>query len=128
MRWFARADLYLFQNRITDATRILDSIEQIYPKHELTDDVTYKRAEIAIKEKDYNKAVLLYERVYMEHGSDILGDNALFYLAETYESKLNNKEEARKKYELFIEKYPSSFFLNEVRKRYRALRGDSNSN
>jgi hypothetical protein len=49
MRWFARADLYLFQNRITDATRVLDSIEQIYPKHELTDDVTYKRAEIAIK-------------------------------------------------------------------------------
>jgi tetratricopeptide (TPR) repeat protein len=128
MRWFARADLYLFQNRITDATRVLDSIEQIYPKHELTDDVTYKRAEIAIKEKNYDKAVSLYERVYKEHGSDILGDNALFYLAETYESKLNNKEEARKKYELFIEKYPSSFFLNEVRKRYRALRGDGNSN
>jgi tetratricopeptide (TPR) repeat protein len=128
MRWFARADLYLFQNRITDATRILDSIEQIYPKHELTDDVTYKRAEIAIKEKNYDKAVLLYERVYKEHGSDILGDNALFYLAETYESKLNNREEARKNYELFIEKYPASFFLNEVRKRYRALRGDGNSN
>jgi len=128
MRWFARGDLYYFQNRITDATRVLDSIEQIYPKHELTDDVTYKRAEIALKEKDYNKAVLLYERVYKEHGSDILGDNALFYMAETYESKLNNKEEARKNYELFIEKYPASFFLNEVRKRYRALRGDSNSN
>jgi tetratricopeptide (TPR) repeat protein len=128
MRWFARADLYLFQNRITDATSVLDSIEQIYPKHELTDDVTYKRAEIAIKEKNYDKAVSLYERVYKEHGSDILGDNALFYLAETYESKLNNKEEARKNYELFIEKYPASFFLNEVRKRYRALRGDGNSN
>jgi tetratricopeptide (TPR) repeat protein len=128
MRWFARADLYLFQNRIADATRVLDSIEQIYPKHELTDDVTYKRAEIAIKEKNYDKAVSLYERVYKEHGSDILGDNALFYLAETYESKLNNKEEARKNYGLFIEKYPASFFLNEVRKRYRALRGDGNSN
>ncbi len=128
MRWFARADLYLFQNRIADATRVLDSIEQIYPKHELTDDVTYKRAEIAIKEKNYDKAVLLYDRVYKEHGSDILGDNALFYLAETYESKLNNKEEARKNYGLFIEKYPASFFLNEVRKRYRALRGDGNSN
>lgn len=126
MRWFARADLFFFQNRLSDATRVLDSIEKIYPKHDLTDDVMYKRAEIALKQKDYNQAITYFDIVFKEHGSDILGDNALFYMADIYESKLNNKEEARKKYELFIEKYPASFFLNEVRKRFRSLRGDIN--
>lgn len=59
-----------------------------------------------------------------EHGSDILGDNSLFSLAELYEKKLNNKEKAKQLYEQFIENYPGSFFLTEARKRYRLLRGD----
>lgn len=125
MRLFARADLYYFQNQLARATTLLDSISLLYPKHELTDDIVYKRAEIAMKQKNYVEGVRLFEQLYKEHGSGILGDNALFYLADTYESKLNNKEQAKKYYEEFIEKYPGSFFLTEVRKRYRALRGDA---
>lgn len=124
MKWFARADLYFFQNRLSDAGLLLDSIEKNYPKHELTDDVIFKRAEIALKQKDYTKAMRLFERVVKEHGSGILGDNALFMLADLYESKLNDVEQARKCYEQFIETYPGSFYLTEVRKRFRALRGD----
>jgi outer membrane protein assembly factor BamD (BamD/ComL family) len=59
-----------------------------------------------------------------EHGSDILGDNALFLLANITEKNIGDKPKAMKYYEEFIEKYPGSFFLTEVRKRYRALRGD----
>lgn len=128
MKWFARADLFYFQNRINDAIVVLDSISLLYPKHELTDDVMYKRAEIALKEKKFSGAIQLFKQVYDEHGSDILGDNALFMIADIYESKLNNPEEAKRYYELFIEKYPGSFFLTEVRKRYRALRGDQPPN
>jgi tetratricopeptide (TPR) repeat protein len=124
MRWFARADLFYFQNRLADALVVLDSINLVYPKHELADDVVFKRAEIAIKQKNYTLAAQLFEQVYNEHGSGILGDNALYTLAQLNESKLNNLEQARKQYELFIEKYPGSFFLNDVRKSYRALRGD----
>lgn len=128
MRWFARADLFYFQNRLADAQLVLDSITNTYPKHELTDDVLFKRAEIFLKEKKYDLAIRLFEQVYNEHGTDILGDNALFLIADIYESKLNNREQARKYYELFIEKYPGSFFLTEVRKRYRAIRGDQPAN
>lgn len=122
---FARADLYYFQNKLADASMLLDSINTMYPKHALDDDIIYKRAEIAMKQKDYSKAAGLFEQVVKEHGTGILGDNALFMLADLNESKLNNKAEAMKLYEQFIEKYPGSFFLTEVRKRYRALRGDA---
>ncbi|MES2691775.1 MAG: tetratricopeptide repeat protein [Bacteroidota bacterium] len=124
MKLFARADLYYFQNQLARASGLLDSISLLYPKHELTDDIVFKRAEIAMKQKNYAEGARLFEQLYKEHGSGILGDNALFYLADTYESKLNNKELAKKYYEEFIEKYSGSFFLTEVRKRYRALRGD----
>ncbi len=125
MRWFARADLFYFQNRLSDALVVLDSINQLYPKHELTDDVLFKRGEIALKQKNYVQASTYFDQVVKEHGSDILGDNALFLLGDIAESKLNDKEKAKLCYEQFIEKYPGSFFLTEVRKRYRSLRGDS---
>lgn len=124
MRWFARADLFYFQNRLTDALTVLDSINLIYPKHALTDDVLFKRGEIAMKQKNYVQASTYFEQVVKEHGSDILGDNALFLLGDLSESKLNDKEKAKKYYEQFIETYSGSFFLTEVRKRYRSLRGD----
>jgi len=59
-----------------------------------------------------------------EHGTDILGDNALFMLATITEKNLNDKPGAQKLYEKFLEDYPGSFFTAEVRKRYRTLRGD----
>ena len=77
-----------------------------------------------MKKKNYSEAEKFYNIVVNEHGSDILGDNALFNLAELYERKLNNKDKAKQLYEQFIEKYPGSFFLTEARKRYRLLRGD----
>lgn len=124
LKLFAHADLLYFQNRLADAKVSLDSIEQIYPKHALADDIAFKKGEIALKEKNYTLALTLFEQVYKEHGSGILGDNALFFLADLAENKLNNPDLAKKYYELFIDKYPGSFFLTEVRKRYRFLRGD----
>ena len=121
---FAKADLNLFQNRTERSLEILDSLNLLYPRHTLDDDILYKRAEIFLKKHDYSKACSFLEQLLKEHGTDILGDNALFLLATVTEKNLNDKANAMKLYEQFIEKYPGSFFLTEVRKRYRSLRGD----
>lgn len=125
MRWFAAADLNFYQNKIPEALVFLDSINLVYPKHELVDDVIYKRAEIALKSNNTALAATLFEQVYKEHRSGILADNALFMLAELNETKLTQPEKAKQLYETFIEEFPGSFFLTEVRKRYRVLRGDA---
>lgn len=124
LKLFAHADLLFFQNRLADSKAALDSIGLLYPKHELIDDVLFKKGEIALKEKNYTLAITLFEQVFKEHGTGILGDNALFLLADLSQNKLNNNDLAKKYYETFIETYPGSFFLTEVRKRYRLLRGD----
>ena len=121
---FARADLNLFQNKTERALQILDSINLLYPRHPLNDEILFKRAELFLKKREYVKSSSYLEQLLKEHGTDILGDNALFLLANITEKNIGDKPKAMKYYEDFIEKYPGSFFLTEVRKRYRALRGD----
>ncbi len=124
LKLFSRADLYYFQNLNEAALLLLDSINLLYPRHALDDDILYKRAQIFLKKRDYVKACSYLEQLIKEHGTDILGDNSLYSLAYNTEVYIGDKEKAKKLYEQFIDTYPGSFFLNEVRKRYRALRGD----
>lgn len=124
LKLFAKADLLYQQNKFNEAFIYLDSIITEFPKHALTDDIAFKKAQIYTKQKKYDQAIKFYTIVINEHGSDILGDNALLNLAIIYEKNLNNIDEAKKNYEKFIESYGSSIFINEVRKRYRFLRGD----
>ncbi len=121
---FAKADLYYYQNKTQEAIILLDSLEREYPRHSLADDILMKRAEISAKKGDYQQSVVYLNQLLKEHGSDILGDNALFMLADITEHKLNDKTAAQKLYEDFLTTYPGSFFTAEVRKRFRALRGD----
>ncbi|MBC7381385.1 MAG: tetratricopeptide repeat protein [Bacteroidia bacterium] len=121
---FARADLNFHQNKTDVALQLLDSIHLLFPKHELSDDIAFKKAEIFFKQKDYLKAASFYKIVVDEYGSDILGDNALYQLARLNQYQLNNLEEAKKLYEKFITDYPGSFFLTACRIQYRLLRGD----
>ncbi len=125
LKLFAKADLYYFQNQTQAAIKLLDSIQQLYPRHALDDDILFKRAQIFLKEKNYAQALRYLEQLLKEHGSGILGDNALYTMAIISEINPGDKEKAKKLYEQFIETYPGSFFITEVRKRYRVLRGDN---
>jgi tetratricopeptide (TPR) repeat protein len=118
---FAHADLLLFQNRYAEATRVLDSIAQVYPKHPLQDDVLMLRASMAMKQHDFDKALGFYERVYKEFGKDVLGDDAVFKMAELYEQKLNKPQEAAHYYEQLIIDYPGSTYVQLARARLTAL-------
>ena len=124
LKLFAKADLDYQQNKFEAAFKLLDSIAILFPKHALSDDIAFKKAQVYTKQKKFDEAILHYNIVINEHGSDILGDNALLNLAIIYDKNLNNADEAKKQYEKFIENYGSSIFINEVRKRYRQLRGD----
>lgn len=121
---YARADLYFYRQQFAMAMQTLDSLEKLYPKHELLDDILFKRAQIFAKQKDYTNAIKFYEIVYKEHGSGIFGDNALYELVQLNLNQLQNKEAATKLCEQFIDQYSGSFYLTEIRKIYRRLRGD----
>lgn len=122
---YAEADLYIFKNMFTEAEQKLDSLTAKYPNHMLADEVMMARAEIAYKKQDFTSAVALYEKIYKEHGTDILGDDALYKAARLYDRQLDQPEKAKEFYEKIITEYPGSVYAVDARARYRILRGDA---
>lgn len=124
LQLFSKADLLLLQNQYAKAKSILDSINTVYPKHALSDDILMKYAEIASKERKYLEASVFYEKLIKEYAADILADNAVWLLANLYEFRLGDKEKAKLMYEKLLLEYGGSFFVPDARNRFRVLRGD----
>ena len=125
MMKFAQADLYVFQNKLPEALLTLDTLTKTFPAHQLTDDVLFLKAEIALKKQDINEAVNRLEEIRSSYSYDLLADDAIFKLAEIYQFDLKQPEKAKLCYEQIILNYKDSLYVNEARKRYRTLRGDT---
>ncbi len=122
---FALADLFAFRNKDDKAIMLLDSLNKTFPNHALADDIAYKKAQISLKHGNYGEAAAFYEELLKNYGEDILGDDALFKLADLTENQFKNIEKAKELYQQLLEKYPDSLYVVEARKRFRKLRGDS---
>lgn len=125
LRMFAKADFLIFQNNDNEALKYLDSITLYSPLSPLTDDVLYTRAQIATRQNDYFAAEKYYKKIAESFSTDILGDDALFKLAELYEYYLKNIPEAMTCYQKLLKEYPGSLYIVDARKRFRYLRGDN---
>lgn len=121
---YADSDLLIFQNRFDEAFEKLDSLVAKFPEHTLKDDVYFSKARIYTKQREYQKAAEMYEKIIAEHGEEIRADNALFGLAELYEFHLNDLEKAKELYEKIYLDHSGSTFAVLARKKYRELRGD----
>ena len=121
LTWFAKADFALYQNKLQEAETYLDSIDNWYVLHPLFDEVLYKRAQIAIKEDNYQKADSLLGTLIMKYPIDLMADDALMLLAQINEEKFNNKAKAKEYYEKIILDYSSSLYINQARKKYKEL-------
>jgi tetratricopeptide (TPR) repeat protein len=122
---YADAELLQFTNNSAAALQKLDSIAVVYPKNSLTDDVLMAKAKIFIKNSDFEKAESNLKQLISQHFTSIWIDDAIFTLADIYENKLNNIDEAKKLYQQLITDFPGSILNTEARKRYRNLRGDN---
>lgn len=122
---YSQADLCLFRNDFETSLQLLDSITQKFQHTSLADDILYKKYQIKMKQTKFSEAAEQLEKLLNEYSFDILGDDALFKLAELNEFYLNNPEKAKILYEEILTKFPGSIFTVEARKRFRKLRGDN---
>ena len=99
---------------------MLDSIAKAWPKHTLNDDILMLRSDIAVKHRDYTKALDYLKEIVDKYGKDVLADDAVFKTAEIYEQYLKKPEEAKKYYEQLIIDYPGSTFVQTARQRLQA--------
>lgn len=121
LKRFAYADLLLFQNKDKEADALLDSIVTNYPQHPLFDDILLQKAKLAQKHREYGKAIEYLVTIHAKHGKDVLGDDAVFRMADIYERYMNKPDDAKKYYEMLIMEYGGSTFVQIARNRLTAL-------
>ena len=124
MEIFSRADLLLYRNQNDLALTTLDSIFDLADWHPIFDEVLYKKAEINIKQRKFEEAAEILNDIVENYSYDITADNALFLMADLYETLIRDNAEAMRLYQKLLEDYPGSLFTVEARKRFRELRGD----
>ncbi len=124
LKYYARAEMLLEQNKQNKALSTLDTLEMRFKTTGLIDDVLFLKAKIAEKSGNIELAIANLKKIIENYAYDLLGDDAAYKLAEIYDYRLKNKEEAMKYYKKIIFDYKGSIYVPEARKRFRALRGD----
>ena len=125
LKYYAKADLFAFQNKNDEAISLLDKILEEHKGESITDQALYQQAKLYEKKKQYIKAEANYQDIIKDYGEDILIDDTLYYLAELYSNYLAKPEEAKLLYEKIIFEHQDSIYFIEARKKFRMLRGDS---
>ena len=126
LRYYAKADFLIFQNKDDEAIKMLDSVLIADPYGKLADDVYFQKAKIAIKQKDYLGAENLLQEILKSYPTDLLGDDAAYLMAQLYDFYLKDSNKAMEYYQKVLKEYSDSLFTADARKRYRELRGDIN--
>ncbi len=124
MELFASADLLALQHRYDASRALLDSLSAAWPGHALTDEILWRRAELAFAEGRDTAAIPFLEEIIALHFTDILADDALFRLAVLREDVLGERDAALALYERLLFEFPGSLHVVEARRRFRALRGE----
>jgi len=124
MEIFSRADLLIYQNKLDEAYKTLDTIVIDYQGHSLVDEAIFRQYEIKSQQGAYKDASELLDQIITFYSFDILADDAKFAQAQLQEIHFENQEQASELYQEIISKHPDSFYVSESRKRYRILRGE----
>ena len=126
LSFFSKADFLVFQNKLDEAEAQLNIIETSYLYHPIFDEVLYKKAEIAYKQKDYEKADSLWNSIVLKYPYDIKADDAIFNLAKLNEEIFQRKQVSINYYQKIILEYPSSLYISQARKKYEELSSKNN--
>lgn len=125
LKYYAKADLFAFQNKTDDAISLLDQILEEHQGESIIDQTLFQQAKLFEKTKQYNKAEANYLQIIKDYREDILADDAHYYLAELYNTHFAKPEEAKQLYEKIIFDFEDSIYFMDARKKFRMLRGDS---
>ena len=125
LKYYAKADLYAFQNKTDEAISLLDKILEEHKTENIIAQTLYRQAKLYEKKKQYIKAEANYQDIITNYSEGILADDAHYYLAELYNKQLAKPEEAKELYEKIVFEYQDSIYFIEARRMFRMLRGDS---
>ncbi len=125
LNYYAKADLFVFQNKTDQAISLLDKILTEHKGESITDETLLLQAKLFEKKLQYRKAEANYLQIIADYSTNILADDAHYFLAKLYQNKLGQPEDAKAYFEKIIFNFEDSIYFVEARKTYRSLRGDT---
>mgnify|MGYP001438166782 CR=1 FL=1 len=125
LKEYARADLLKRQYKYTEALQYFETIVKKYPKANIVDEALIDIGDLLARMGKYAEAVSSYNRLITDFPESILLDRTLMKTGRVYQIGLNDETKAIESYEQLLEKFPTSLFANEARRRIREMRGDS---
>ncbi|OBX26369.1 tetratricopeptide repeat protein [Gelidibacter algens] len=125
LKLYAKADLMAFQNKTDEAISLLGQILIEHKGESIEDKTLFRQAQLFEQKKYYEKAIANYQNIITYYSDGILADDAYYYLAELYNTVLNEPEKAKALYEKIIFNHQDSIYFVEARKQFRMLRGDA---
>jgi tetratricopeptide (TPR) repeat protein len=87
-----------------------------FPKDTVAPVLMFLAADAARGAGEFGKAVQLYGEIWRNHEKYDNAPLALFLQAFTYDSQLNDPEQAKEYYQKFLDKYPSHSLAEDVRR------------
>ncbi|MCR4440175.1 MAG: tetratricopeptide repeat protein [bacterium] len=121
LRAFAEALLWRRQWQPDQALRRLEQLVRMQPPPAIADEAWMEIASIQTEQGGYQEAIQAYDQVYKGFLESRFRDLALKGKAELLEAQLANDAGAAKAYEEFLATFPTSVYVEEVRKRLRAV-------
>ena len=122
---FAKADYFLYQNKIPQALAAFEKILTEHRGDEIEAATLLRIGTIYEKNGQYNQALARYSEIIEKHPEGIYVDEALFHSASVQQKNLNNPEAAKALYEKILFGHQDSIYFTESRRQFRHLRGDS---
>lgn len=124
LKLFAKADLLAMQEKHRESLALLDTILVHNEGKRIEAEALLRSAKINEKLQNYEEAETAYLLIIEKHGKGVLADDAYYFLAELYRTKLNDPEKAMDNYKKIIFDHADSIFFVDARKKFRQLRGD----
>jgi hypothetical protein len=121
---FLRAELLQRQRKYAEAMAQFDKVAGDSPTSLISDDALVRAADLLVLLARPREAVAAYRRFVDERAASMLRDRALFRAGDVTERSLHDQAGALQIYEIFLETFPHSLFVEEVRMRIRRLRGE----
>ncbi|WP_396177968.1 tetratricopeptide repeat protein [Flavobacterium sp.] len=127
LKKFARGDYLRYQNKNDLALTQFSKILSEHKGDEIQGVTLLRMGKINEKLGNYTEALRLYKEIIDLHSDGIYVDEALFFSAELYQEQFKQPELAKPLYEKMIFDHQDSIHFIEARRKFREIRGDTNS-
>lgn len=127
LKKFARGDYLMYQNKSDLALGQFATILKEHKGDEIESVTLLRMGKINEKSGNYPEALRFYKEIIDLHSDGIYVDEALFFSAEIYYEQLKQPDLAKPLYEKMIFDHQDSIHFIEARRKFREIRGDTNS-